>query len=44
MGLRLDALKGSRQMEQDMFVLENEYRESLKREKVEKEMESIFWN
>jgi hypothetical protein len=31
-------------MEQDMFVLENEYGESLKREKVEKEMESIFWN
>jgi len=39
MGLRLDALKSSKQMEQDIFGIEYDWRESLMRENVEK-----IWN
>lgn len=42
MGLRLDALKASQQMEQDIVVIEYDGMETLMRENVEKEMESIF--
>ena len=42
MGLRLDALNGSKQMEQDIFVLEYEYREALMRENVEKKWNQFF--
>jgi hypothetical protein len=44
MGLRVDALKGSKQMEQDMFVIENECRKALMREKMKKKWNQFFGN
>jgi hypothetical protein len=44
MGLRLEALKGSKQMEQDMFVVEYECMESLTRENAERNGIQFFGN
>jgi len=42
MGLRLDALKGSKQMGQDMFEFENECMKALMRENAEKKCNQFF--
>ena len=44
MGLRLEALKGSKQMEQDMFVVEYECMEALTRENAERNGIQFFGN
>jgi hypothetical protein len=42
MGLRLDALNGSQQMEQDMFVIEYECMEALMREEMKNKWNQFF--